>query len=149
LASTYSAIACPHCGCCATQDYYYKTLEKFIYCFRCGYNYEKIITSWEGNKPIFTQKEQKGYGVCRIQKLDGERSTKIYNRPLSSEEIIKVATGFLHEDVNTDESYFVIFKDNEFLTLAGTPPKDFYIPFEEYKKDRESNNQQLEIIVPF
>ncbi|HLR51518.1 MAG TPA: hypothetical protein VK072_01405 [Candidatus Avamphibacillus sp.] len=150
MASNYSAIACPHCNCCATEDDYYKTGEKFICCFRCGYNYEKIITSWKGDaEPVFTEKEQKGYGVCRVQKLDGKRSTKIYNRPLTNEEIIKQATEFLNEDINRDESYFVIYRDNEFLTLAGTPPKNFYIPFEEYKKDRESNNQQLEIIVPF
>ncbi|WP_106497322.1 hypothetical protein [Lentibacillus sp. Marseille-P4043] len=62
MASTYSAIVCPHCGCCATEDYYYSTDETLIWCYRCGYSYQKTIDHWKDeNTPVFQENEYKGH----------------------------------------------------------------------------------------
>ena len=149
MASIYTAVPCPHCDCCATEDHHYKTDEKFIFCFRCGYNYKKTLIPCQQNDClVFSEKELKGYGICRMKKLTGERSTKIFNRPLSNADILKHAYAFFEPAVNQEDSYFVIFKNNEFITLAGTPPKDFFIPFIEYQRKKAEIDQQLEIIIP-
>lgn len=46
------------------------------------------------------------------------------------------------------KSYFVLFKDGGFITLAGNPPKDFYNPFEQYEEQKKTNSEQLGMIVP-
>ncbi|GGB34199.1 hypothetical protein F3157_05070 [Virgibacillus dakarensis] len=149
MASTYSAIACPHCGCCATEDYYYKTWEKFIWCYRCGYSYEKTIDYWKNaNEPVYSEREYKGHGMCLVHKRDKKGFRKILHRTLTSEETSECLKAFLDEDVDLKESYFVTFENGIFTTLAGTPPKDFYLPYDEYKEKKEANNQQLEIILP-
>lgn len=148
MASTYSAIACPHCGCCATEDNYYKIGELFIWCYRCGYTYEKIIDYWNENEPVFLEKEYKGYGICRLHKENGGGFNKILQRPLSSEEVNEYLDAFRKVDADLEKSYFTIFEEGEFQTLAGNPPEDFYLSFEAYKKKMEANDQQLEIIVP-
>lgn len=149
MASTYSAIACPHCSCCAMEDCYYKIGERFIQCYRCGYTYIKIINYWNENTPLFMEKEYKGYGVLLVRKVDGKGVRNFIQRPLSSEEVTENLEAFLEKDTDLEESYFVLFENGVFTTLSGNPPEDYYLSFEEYKNRREGNNQQPEIVVSF
>ncbi|WP_249869973.1 hypothetical protein [Oceanobacillus saliphilus] len=149
MASTYSAISCPHCNCCATKDDYYKTGEKFILCYRCGYSCSRTFDYLNGNEPVYQENEYKGHGVCLVRKQDGTGTRNFFQRHLSSEEITKNIEALSEEGVDIENSYFVLFKNGVFKTLAGNPPEDFYLSFEDYKKKREENNQQLEVIVPF
>src|SRR5699024_4987953 len=130
------------------EDNYYKIGELFIWCYRCGYAYEKTIDYWKGNEPVFLEKEYKGYGICLVHKKDGEGFSKIFQRPLADGEVQEYLDAFLKDDVNLEKSYFVTFEDGIFTTLAGNPPEDFYQPFATYKQQREAKHQQLEIIIP-
>lgn len=49
MASIIQPIGCPHCSCSATEDFYYKMGEEFIWCFRCGY-YEKNQAYYDSGK---------------------------------------------------------------------------------------------------
>ncbi|RYG73347.1 hypothetical protein EU245_06555 [Lentibacillus lipolyticus] len=149
MASIYSGIACPHCGCCATEDDYYKTGEKFIWCFRCGYSFYRTIDYFDGNNPVYNETEHEGYGMVFVVSKDEETDDDgrtILNRPLSDKEMDEFKQLFLKENVDLKKSYFVTYENGEFTTIAGTPPEDFYIAFEDYKAKMGEGN--LELIVP-
>ncbi|SFB30536.1 hypothetical protein SAMN04488072_11481 [Lentibacillus halodurans] len=149
MASVCSAIACPHCGCCATEDDHYKTGEKFIWCYRCGYSYYKTIDHVENHVPIYSETVYEGHGMFLLVSKDEKRETdgrRILNRPLTEQEMQAFQDAFQDDDVDLEKSYFVTYENGEFTTIAGTVPEDFYLPFEEYKIKRGEDN--LEVIVP-
>lgn len=43
MASVLTEIECPNCGHEATDDFYYKTGEEYIYCKHCGYTKQRYI----------------------------------------------------------------------------------------------------------
>lgn len=148
MASTYSAIACPHCGCCATEDDYYKSDEKLVWCYRCGYTFYRTIVNWVDNRAIFDETVYEGHGMLLLVKKDGEPERRILNRALTSKEMKEFSDAFLKDDVDLKKSYFVTYEDGVFTTIAGTTQEDFYLSFEEYKEKMGGKEEDLEIIVP-
>jgi len=151
MASIIQAIACPHCSCCATEDFYYKMGDKFIWCFRCGYYYEKTQAYYdsEKNKIYFKENEYIGYGIFRIKKEnDDEAQQTIFHEPLNEEEIHSFTLLMQEEDVLLEDSYFVLYKNDNFHFIAGSPPEDFYLPFEEYEQKQEENGKSIMTILP-
>lgn len=148
MASFLSAIACPHCGCCSTEDDYYKLGEKFIWCFRCGYYYEKAVHLNESDEWVYSEKEYKGFGILCLYKEKEKESKTIFHRRLSSQEISDFSAEFSQEDVDLEKSYFVLYEDGEFTIVAGSLPNDFYIPFYDYKELKEANGEQVKVIFP-
>lgn len=150
MASTISAIACPHCGCCATLDDQYKLDNKIIWCFRCGYYYEKV-TKYIGDTDEFCieENEYEGYGRYALVTKDGETKDYIlFHQKLSDEDIQSYLNKMQKSDVDLEQSYLVLFVDGEFQFLAGTIKEDFYLPFEEYKVKCEEKGENVEIIIP-
>jgi Zn ribbon nucleic-acid-binding protein len=153
MASIYSAIECPHCGRSAVRDFYYKSNEEFVACYRCGYNYTRVIKKTNEEKFEFVEDKRKGYGLCSLVKKDGERKTIVFNFVLKVEDIEKYRATFFEEEVDQESSYFVSFNEGLFKILAGNPPENFHLSFKNYKekmieKYREFG-ENLEIMVPF
>lgn len=149
MASICQAIACPHCGCAATEDEYYKIGEKFIWCFRCGYSYYKTINYEDDNDAVYNELAYEGHGVFYMVSKNGKRKNdgrRILNRPLSEQEIVEFIDELQDEDVDLTNSYFVTYENGSFTTIAGTPPEDFYMPFNDYKAKIGEGN--MEVIVP-
>lgn len=143
MGSIYSAVECPQCACSATEDYYYKSNEKYIWCYRCGYSYENIIEEWEdANIPIYKKTIHEGHGMCVVVKKGGKGKRIILNSAPTEKQIEKYLNYFEDSDVDVEKSYLVIFENNEFKTIAGVSPDNFYLPFESYKED------EREVIVP-
>ncbi|GAB3798460.1 hypothetical protein [Virgibacillus kimchii] len=150
MASIIQAIACPHCNCSATEDFYYKMGEKFIWCFRCGYYYEKIQDYYDSdkNKIYYKENEYQGYGIFRLEKEDEESQQIIFHEPLNEKEIHSFTLQMQEEGVLLENSYFVLFENGEFQFLAGNPPEDFYLSFEDYKQKQEENGKNIVTILP-
>ena len=54
MGSVIDYIECPHCGCTAFSDFYYKTGEEYINCQHCGYHYSATYKR-DGDGKLFTK----------------------------------------------------------------------------------------------
>ncbi|TFJ91997.1 hypothetical protein [Lentibacillus salicampi] len=149
MGSICQSIACPHCGCSATEDDYYKTGERFIWCFRCGYTYYKTIDYTVGDVTPYNETEYKGHGMFYLVSKGKKRENdgrRILNRPLTEQEMNDFKAELQDEAVDLEKSYFVMYENGTFTTIAGNPPDDFYLPFDVYKNRVGKDN--MEVIVP-
>ena len=133
MGSILYAVKCPCCERSAIEDYYYKTEEKYTFCLRCGFNYTKIIKSHTDKSIEYTEETNEGHGVFILLKKDGSRESMMLNRSITDQDIEEYESSYMKEEVNQQESYLVSFKEGIFSILLGTPPANFFLPFEEYK----------------
>lgn len=94
MASTISSTKCPHCGRSAIEDYYYKTDETMIVCYRCGFYYSRRIEDFTTSPIQFKEEKYEGYGVFILMKKDGNRKATIFNKEISQEEISEYQKNF-------------------------------------------------------
>lgn len=135
MASVISPIECPNCHRTATEDYYYKSEERYVWCFKCGYNYTKTI-KWESAGDYeYLEEEFTGYGVSVLKKKVGRGKSLMHNGPITPEDIEAYKKEFFSEGTDQENSYLVKYEDGEFVVLFGTLPDHFDILYEEGGKD--------------
>ncbi|MEQ2526991.1 hypothetical protein WMO40_09780 [Bacillaceae bacterium CLA-AA-H227] len=134
MASLMYAIKCPCCGRSALEDNYYKSHEMYIFCMRCGYYYTKTIQKYTKNSIEYKEKKSEGHGVFVLEKKDGSREKVALNDSLTSAQLEEFTASFMDSNVNQERSYFVSFENGVFTILAGNPPENFYLSFDEYKE---------------
>lgn len=128
------AIECPCCGRSAIEDFYYKTDEKYTFCPRCGYNYSKTMTTYTDKGMEYTEEKNDGHGVFVLTNKDGSRKNTLLDSPISDEILVEYKESLKADHVNIEKSYLVIHKNGVFNVLAGHPPDNFYLSFEEYRE---------------
>ena len=133
MASTICAIKCPHCGRSAIEDHYYKTDEKTIICYRCGYYYSRKVKDFTTSPIQFTEEKCEGYGVFILMKKDGNREATIFNKKIPQEKISEYQKEFSQDDMNQAKSFLVTYEEGVFTIHCGIPSENFHLPFEQYK----------------
>lgn len=133
MASNMFSTQCPHCGRSAIEDNYYKTDETTIVCYRCGYYYSRKIKTWTDTTLEHEEDEHLGYGVILLNKKEGSGKRVLLNRALTSDEIEAYYADFFKDDVDQENSYFILYQDGVFTIKFGIPTENFHLPFEEYK----------------
>lgn len=134
MASNIYAIKCPCCGRSAIEDHYYKTGEQYTFCPRCGYNYSKTIKTYTDKGIEYIEEENNGHGVFILAYKDGSRQNTLIDTPISDEALEEYKESLRQDSVNLEKSYLVLYKDGIFNVLAGHPPDNFYLSFEEYRE---------------
>lgn len=151
MASNISAVKCPHCGRSAIEDYYYKTDETTIICYRCGYNYSRKIKNWTTSPIKFEENEYEGFGVIVIVKKDGQGTTTMLNGQLTKKRIEEYHIKLSRDDVDQSQSYFILFEDGVFTVEFGTPSENFHLTFEKYKEkmiEIYGEHEYSDVLVP-
>lgn len=152
MASTYSAVQCPNCSRSAFDDNYYKTGELFISCYRCGYNYSKVIEEDTNDTIKYKEEKDGGNGVFMVVKKNGGRELIMLDGVLTNEEIEKFVKVYLESEVDQEKSYLVHFNSGLFTFLLGTPPENFHLSFQDYKvkmnKKYRADDEQIDYPVP-
>ncbi|WP_227939876.1 hypothetical protein [Alkalihalobacillus deserti] len=151
MASIYSAIKCPYCGRSAIEDFNYTSDEKYISCIRCGYNYTKILKEGSNDLNEFEEDSREGHGVFSLMKKDGKREMRLFNHRLSNDALETYKRMFLGNSVDQEKSYLIMYEDEIFSIVLGSPSENFYLSFEEYKEKmfkKYGNNNDFEFIVP-
>lgn len=69
---------------------------------------------------------------------------------ITDEQLEEYRMSCLDDKVDPERSYLVSYKDGIFTILFGSPPENFYLPFEEYKEKmtRKYGAPEYEIMVP-
>lgn len=134
MASIMYAIKCPGCERSAFVDDYYKTNEKYIFCMMCGYYYTKTIEKYIENSIKYKEEECKGYGMFVLENKDGSCEKVILNDSLTVAQLEELKASLMEGDVNQEKSYLISFENGVFTILFGTPPENFHLSFEEYRK---------------
>lgn len=127
------AVKCPCCERSAFEDDYYKTDERYTFCLRCGFNYTKIIKDYTEKGVEYTEESYEGHGIFILTKKDGSRVSMMLNRRITDEDLQEYKSSYMDSEVNQQKSYLVSFEEGKFTILLGTPPENFFLPFEEYK----------------
>ena len=122
------SIKCPNCGRSAIEDDYYKTDERYIYCYRCGYLYTKLTDDGIN----YDIDDSKGYGTFYLVKKKGRGKRVLFNRPMTDDQFDEFKKEFFAENADQDQSYLITFEDGVFTCLLGT--ENFHLPFEEFKE---------------
>lgn len=152
MASLGFAIECPNCGRSAFEENFYKTDETYIICYRCGYNYRRIMKEEFDGYIEHEEMEFKGFGVILLTKKNQMRELIMINDPMKEGEIEAYKAKFTDDDVDLENSYFVTFKDGEFSVLLGTPSENFHLSFKDYKKKMlmkyEDHDEDMDLFVP-
>lgn len=133
MASIMYAVKCPCCERSAFEDDYYKTGERYTFCMRCGFNYTKTIKTYTEKSLEYKEETYAGQGVFVLMKKDGSRKSMMLNKTITDEDLQKYTAEYMDDEVNKEDSYLVTFKEGKFTIVLGTPPENFYLPFEEYK----------------
>lgn len=67
MGSVLSEITCPKCGFRnATEDYYYRTSEVYVFCMRCGYS-ESVTRNWKKKRATYREEKSGGIGAFCYQ----------------------------------------------------------------------------------
>ncbi|WP_257347648.1 hypothetical protein [Pseudalkalibacillus decolorationis] len=152
MGSIYSAVKCPQCGRSAIEDFYYKSDESYIICYRCGFNYSKTISKSDRRRIEYKEEKQVGHGVFSLVKRNGQRNMTLFNSPIRKDDIEKFTKSFMENDVDQAVSYLVSYEKEIFTILLGKPPENFSLCFEDYKdkmiKKYGEDYEDIEIIVP-
>lgn len=98
---------CPQCGRSAVEDNYYKTDEKTINCYRCGYYYIKRKNDFTASPIIFTEEKIEGKGIFFLRKKGGNYKVTIFNGKVSQEKIGDYQKEFFDSDSDQENSYLV------------------------------------------
>lgn len=133
MASIISAIKCPHCGRSAVEEFDYKTDEKTIACYRCGFYYSKRIKSFATNPIKFTEEKCEGYGVFIVMKKDGNKKVTLFNEEILQEKINEYQKEFSHDEMDKEKSFLVTYREGVFIIHCGNPSENFHLSFEQYK----------------
>ncbi|AOV07334.1 hypothetical protein [Sporosarcina ureilytica] len=152
MGSIICATKCPNCGRSAIQDYYYRSDEKTIVCYRCGFYLKRQIQDIYASPTKYKEERYDGYGVFRLVNKDGKRTTTIFSCQLKENDIEKYVNEFSGDAVNQEKSFLVTYTDGDFKILCGTPTENWHLPFEAYKKkmlekygDTEDNRHMVPI----
>ena len=133
MASILCDVKCPCCEWSVLEDYYYKTGERYIICSRCGLDYKRLLYHTDEKGFEYREEINGGHGVFVLKKKDGSQVRMILNSRITDEEIEEYKSRFVKDEVNQQDSYLLSFEYGVFTLLLGTPPENFFLPFEEYE----------------
>ncbi|MCM3109681.1 hypothetical protein [Lederbergia lenta] len=128
MTSVMCSIECPNCGRSAIEDNYYKSEEKYIYCYRCGYLYKRMTKDGVN----FQVDKNKGYG--HLSKKSGEGKAVFFNSQMTIDQLGEYTNEFYSENTSQEKSYLITYEDGVFRCLLGTPTDNFHLSFEEFKE---------------
>ncbi|MBS4189953.1 hypothetical protein KHA94_07005 [Bacillus sp. FJAT-49705] len=148
MASNLSAVKCPQCGRSAFEEFYYRSDEQFICCYRCGYNYFKKIRKATRNKVEYRENTEDGHGVFLLVNKDGSREITLLNIEITAAEIEKYKTAFTSDEIDQEKSFLATFKDGRFTIQFGSPSDNFHLSFEEYKEKMIKKYGGIDFLVP-
>ena len=136
MASIMLYSKCPKCAGIAILDDYYKIGDKYLWCERCGYNYQKEQDYYDAtiNQIFYKETEQIGYGMFKIANKEGKKQLVPIHSPLTKELIEEFKMEMEREEIDKEKCYLVSYTDDKLEILFGEVPEIYFLTYDEYEK---------------